>query len=120
MTLNILGHVPTNPIDEIFYENRGRNQEVRAAEGTYTLTDVERVKVYRAEFNWDDDWFNLKGFYRTGHFHWGYEGDFFGNLPFLNLQEYFVTKTVPPSSTLVLCSIINSTLLNSKSFFLLK
>jgi hypothetical protein len=84
MTVNVLGHVPSNPIDEIFYENRGRDQEVRAIDGTYTITDVERVKVYRAEFNWDDDWFNLKGFYRTGHFHWGYEGDFFGLYPEAN------------------------------------
>jgi len=84
MTMNVLGHVPTNSIDEIFYENRGRNQEVRATEGTYTITDVERVRIYRAEFNWDDDWFNLKGFYRTGHYHWGYEGDFFGLYPEAN------------------------------------
>jgi len=84
MTVNVLGHIPTNPVDEIFYENRGRNQEVRATEGTYTLTDVERVRIYRAEFNWDEDLFNLKGFYRTGHFHWGYEGDFFGLYPEAN------------------------------------
>ena len=78
ISLNFLAHVPANPIDEIFYENRGRDQVVRAQEGLYTINDVERVKVYRAEFNWDEDWFNLKGFYRTGHYHWGYEGDFFG------------------------------------------
>ena len=38
----------------------------------------ERVKVYSAGISWDDRRFTLDGFYRTGHFHWGYEGDFFG------------------------------------------
>lgn len=28
--------------------------------------------------SWDDRLFRLDGFYRTGHYHWGYEGDFFG------------------------------------------
>jgi len=84
ISLNFLAHVPKNPIDEIFYENRGREQVVRAEEGLYTITDAERVKIYRAEFNWDDDWFNLTGFYRTGHYHWGYEGDFFGLYPEAN------------------------------------
>ncbi|RZV56658.1 MAG: hypothetical protein EX254_10585, partial [Flavobacteriaceae bacterium] len=28
--------------------------------------------------------FHLKGFYRTGHYHWGYEGDFFGLYPEAN------------------------------------
>ena len=36
------------------------------------------MKVYRATVSWDDRWFRLDGFYRTGHYHWGYEGDFFG------------------------------------------
>jgi len=34
--------------------------------------------VYQAEVSWDDKWFQLDGFYRTGHLHWGFEGDFFG------------------------------------------
>ncbi len=62
LSLNIKGDVPTNTIDQIFYENRR----------------TERVKVYQSSMSWDDRWFNLDAFYRTGHFHWGYEGDFFG------------------------------------------
>ncbi len=62
LSLNIRGHVPTNPIDQIFYENRS----------------PDRVKVYQSSVSWDDRWFGLDAFYRTGHFHWGYEGDFFG------------------------------------------
>ena len=63
LSVNVLGNVPENPIDEIFYENR---------------STLEPVRVYQASVSWDDRWFMLDGFYRTGHLHWGYEGDFFG------------------------------------------
>ena len=79
LSLNVLGHVPVNPIDEIFYENRGRQRTLVQADGSiYRLEGIERVKVYRAAVSWDDHWFHLEGFYRAGHTHWGYEGDFFG------------------------------------------
>ncbi len=79
LALNMLGRVPDNPIDEIFYENRGRSRNVQQADGsTLRLSDIERLKVYRASLSWDERNFRLDGFYRTGHYHWGYEGDFFG------------------------------------------
>jgi len=78
LSINVLGHVPQNPIDEIFYENRGRPVLVPADGDTLELDGLERVRVYRAGMTWDDRNFLLDGFYRTGHFHWGYEGDFFG------------------------------------------
>jgi hypothetical protein len=79
LSLSILGHVPLNPIDEIFYENRGRRQTLLQEDGTVLRTEgLERVKVYRADITWDDRWFVANAFYRTGHTHWGYEGDFFG------------------------------------------
>lgn len=79
LSLNVLGDVPLNPIDEIFYENRGRPRLVIANDGTpVRLEDNERVKVYQSSVSWDDRWFALEGFYRTGHLHWQYEGDFFG------------------------------------------
>jgi hypothetical protein len=40
--------------------------------------------LYRASYKWDEKLFNLNGFYRTGHYHWGYEGDFFGLYPEAN------------------------------------
>ena len=70
VSLNVLGHVPENRIDEIFYENRGRLP-------AYANEGFERVRVYQGSVSWDDRWFMLDGFYRTGHLHWGYEGDFF-------------------------------------------
>ena len=84
LNFNILGHVAENPIDEIFYENRGRPLTVNSGTGTTTLTDNNRVQVYGAKYEWNAKDFDLRGFYRTGHYHWGYEGDFFGLYPEAN------------------------------------
>ncbi len=84
ISFNVLGHVAENPIDEIFYENRGRPVSVDGTQGEQTLTSNERLKVYRADINWNHKWFDFTGFYRTGHYHWGYEGDFFGLYPEAN------------------------------------
>ncbi len=84
LTVNYLGHVPDNPIDELYYENRGRVRAVQGDEGEFQLTSIERLKVYEASLSWDSHWFLLNGFYRTGHYHWSYEGDFFGLYPEAN------------------------------------
>jgi hypothetical protein len=88
VTFNVLGDVAENPIDEIFYENVGRRQTLVAVEGgentEIVVEDPNRVRVYQAEFEWNEKEFDLKGFYRTGHYHWGYEGDFFGLYPEAN------------------------------------
>ncbi|MEZ4772545.1 MAG: glycosidase [Bacteroidia bacterium] len=81
---NILGNVAQNPINEIFYENRGRPVTVQTNNGPVTLNDANRVSVYRADFEWNHKLFDMTGFYRTGHYHWGYEGDFFGLYPEAN------------------------------------
>jgi hypothetical protein len=81
---NMLGNVAQNPINEIFYENRGRPQTVVTNQGQVVQNDVNRLAVYRAEFEWDTEYFDIDGFYRTGHYHWGYEGDFFGLYPEAN------------------------------------
>ena len=81
---NVLGNVAQNPIDEVFYENRGRPIQVTSPNGTVTIQSNNRVQLYRSSFNWNSSVFNLTGFYRTGHYHWGYEGDFFGLYPEAN------------------------------------
>jgi hypothetical protein len=78
LSVNILGNVPVNPIDEVFYENRGRRENFVLDGEPLPMDDLERVKVYGASVSWEDRWFTLNGFYRVGHTHWGYEGDFFG------------------------------------------
>ena len=84
VSFNILGNVAENPIDEIFYENRGRTRYVNTDQGNLALTSLNRIQVYHGDFTWNDKWFNLNGFYRTGHYHWGYEGDLFGLYPEAN------------------------------------
>lgn len=85
LSLNVLGNVPDNPINEIFYENRGQRQTVITEQGeSLQLTGIDRVKVYQASVDWDGEDIKLNAFYRTGHYHWGYEGDMFGIYPEAN------------------------------------
>ncbi|ARN76596.1 glycosidase [Nonlabens spongiae] len=85
VTANIIGRVAENPINEIFYENRGR--QVRALDennGVQVFDDINRLNIYQGEFDWNAKDFDIRGFYRTGHYHWGYEGDFFNLYPEAN------------------------------------
>lgn len=84
VNFNVVGNVAQNPINEIFYENRARPITVSSPDGEVSLVDNNRVAVYQAEFEWNAKEFDLRGFYRTGHYHWGYEGDFFGLYPEAN------------------------------------
>jgi hypothetical protein len=97
LSLNILGNVAQNRLDPIFYENRNRvvaaptnvgpqpAGAVAAAatagttgpNGQPKLSDLQRLAIYQAEFKIDQKWFSIDGYYRTGHYHWGEEGDFF-------------------------------------------
>ncbi|MFK7969687.1 MAG: glycoside hydrolase family 2 TIM barrel-domain containing protein [Bacteroidia bacterium] len=84
VSFSVLGNVAQNPINEIFYENRGRIVNVDTDQGEVPVRSINRIQLYQADFSWNDKWFDLKGFYRTGHYHWGYEGDFFGLYPEAN------------------------------------
>ncbi|MET1260148.1 glycoside hydrolase family 2 TIM barrel-domain containing protein [Flagellimonas sp. DF-77] len=84
VNFNVVGNVAQNPINEIFYENNSRPLEVNTDQGNVLVQDVNRIRVYQAEFEWRAKEFDIRGFYRTGHYHWGYEGDFFGFYPEAN------------------------------------
>lgn len=84
VNFNVVGNVAQNQINEIFYENRARPITISSPEGDVIVADNNRVAVYQAEFEWNAKEFDLRGFYRTGHYHWGYEGDFFGLYPEAN------------------------------------
>ncbi|MFZ1748971.1 MAG: glycoside hydrolase family 2 TIM barrel-domain containing protein, partial [Saprospiraceae bacterium] len=58
---NIIGHVAQNPIDQIFYENRGRPVTVNTNNGNVTLESIKRLQVYRASYQWDHRLFSLNG-----------------------------------------------------------
>lgn len=77
VNFNILGRVAENPINEIFYENRGRPQTLISNTGPVFTNDVNRVQIYNASYKWTAKEFEVRGFFRSGHYHWGYEGDFF-------------------------------------------
>lgn len=81
---NVLGHVAQNPIDEVFYENRGRPITVMTTNGPQVMNSNNRIQLYRSTVTWNHKHFNLTGFYRTGHYHWAYEGDFFNLYPEAN------------------------------------
>ena len=78
VNFNIIGNVAQNPIDEIFYENRARPVTVNTDNGNVVVDNANNLNVYNASFEWSAKDFDLRGFYRTGHYHWAYEGDFFG------------------------------------------
>jgi hypothetical protein len=93
LSLNVLGNVAQNPIDQIYYERRGRPVTVVTGTSvtldpvtgqpvvsstTRTIGSPERVKIYKGSLAWDDSYFHLDGFFRAGHYHWGSEGDAFG------------------------------------------
>lgn len=77
VAVNVLGNVASNPIDAIRYESRGRAL-VQAGPDGLDLSALERVRLYQAGLSWDNPLFHLDLYHRTGHFHWGYEGDAFG------------------------------------------
>lgn len=82
LTLNVLGNVAQNPINEIFYENRGIPRTFADVEGEeVTLASIDRIAVYQSSFRWEESWFQLDGYYRVGQNHWGYDGDFFNLVP---------------------------------------
>jgi hypothetical protein len=70
VVVNVLGNVAQNPIDELFFENRFPGS----------------IKLYQGTLEWNESWFDLTGFFRAGHYHWGYEGDFFALYPEANYQ----------------------------------
>jgi beta-galactosidase len=73
--VSVLGNVASNQIDEISYETRGR--DLATSDGT-DLSALERVRLYQMGATWDMPSFRLSAYHRTGHFHWGYQGDLFG------------------------------------------
>lgn len=77
LSLNVVGNVPRNPIDELYYENHARPVQLTDTSGK-SVAIQDRLRIYKASLTWDEPWFKVEGFYRAGHFHWGNEGDFFG------------------------------------------
>jgi hypothetical protein len=75
--VSVLGHVASNVIDDISYETRGRGL-TDAGPDSLDLSALERVRLYQLGATWDTPVATLTAYHRTGHFHWGYQGDLFG------------------------------------------
>lgn len=87
LSLHGVGAVAQNRLDNIFYETRALETAVPQAGEAPSRAGRkidDRFAVYRAEFAIEQPEFALNGFFRTSHFHWGYEGDFFGLYPEAN------------------------------------
>jgi beta-galactosidase len=96
LSLNLVANAASNRLDPIFYENRGRMFiarsvdaqrliDVAAASGAIipltsalATTAPQPLAIYQSEFQIQQPGFTLDGYYRTGHYHWGDEGDLFG------------------------------------------
>ncbi len=78
VSFNILGNIAQNPIDELYYENRGLPILLNDADGEpVPWTDRNRLALYGMNVEWNHPYVDMHAFFRTGHYHWGYEGDFF-------------------------------------------
>lgn len=84
VSFNVIGNVAANRLDRIFYETRGKISPIGPPKLGAAAIERERLAIYQAEFSVDQPWFTLDGYYRTGHYHWGDEGDFFGLYPEAN------------------------------------
>lgn len=87
ITLSAIGNVAQNKIDDFFYEQNfvetvnARVVDDEGTESTETLNLKDRLNIYSADFSFKDKYYDLTGFYRVGHYHWGNEGDFFSFYP---------------------------------------
>lgn len=76
LSLNVVGNVANNRLDDIFYERRALSDHDNNTSTLDSITD--RVGIYGAEVRVERPLATITGYYRRGHTHWGYEGDFFG------------------------------------------
>jgi beta-galactosidase len=81
-TVNLVGNAAQNRLDPLYWENRKpRVTEPMdpAAPATPSMELAsDHISLYGAELKADLPAVGVEAFYRVGHGHWGYEGDFFG------------------------------------------
>ncbi|MBT6177523.1 MAG: hypothetical protein HOI23_09760 [Deltaproteobacteria bacterium] len=86
--LHALGNVLENPIDEIYYENRGTAYTVEDTTGEkVVIRDAERFALYQFDMTLKSKWLDVEAYYRSGHYHWGNEGDIYAFYPEANYQH---------------------------------
>ena len=82
-TLNVIGNVAQNRIDELFLRKPGKAISIHRPGRNPTLDSRRRTnqKFTTLTLNGKPPWGKTTGYFRKGHFHWGNEGDFFGFYP---------------------------------------
>lgn len=82
VTVNVVGRAAQNRLDPLYWENRtprpappvpGQPVEPPAVDPS-----TDHVSIYGAEAKAELGAVDVEAYYRVGHGHWGYEGDFFG------------------------------------------
>jgi beta-galactosidase len=85
LSLSIIGNAAQNRLDPLYWENTTKAPvvvpgvaPVPVDPDVAALQAQDHLAIYGAELKADYDYATLDGYYRVGHNHWGYEGDFFG------------------------------------------
>jgi beta-galactosidase len=87
VTISLVGNASQNRLDPLYWENRTPRVIATAATtapppapaGTVPSSpSIDHVSIYGAELKAQHAWFDVHAYYRVGHEHWGYKGDFFG------------------------------------------
>lgn len=79
VNFNVIANSAKNKLDKIFYENRGFN--VYSPNDTAKVLGVDNVRLHSAVVKYNSDNVDVNAFYRSGHYHWYYEGDFMNLYP---------------------------------------
>ncbi|MBZ0232178.1 MAG: hypothetical protein K8M05_07470 [Deltaproteobacteria bacterium] len=81
-TINLVGNAAQNRLDPLYWENRTPRpppaMEPPDPDVPAMDPSTDHVSIYGAELEADLPVVGVEAFYRVGHGHWGYEGDFFG------------------------------------------
>ncbi|HTJ47185.1 MAG TPA: glycoside hydrolase family 2 TIM barrel-domain containing protein [Kofleriaceae bacterium] len=84
VTVSLVGNASQNRLDPLYWENRTPRVIPGAAPATIPTTpapaspSIDHASIYGAELKAQLPYADVLGYYRVGHTHWGYEGDFFG------------------------------------------
>lgn len=81
-TVNLVGNAAQNRLDPLYWENRTPRVTDEMSPGPPAAPQMDlssdHISLYGAELKADLPDLGVEAFYRVGHGHWGYEGDFFG------------------------------------------
>lgn len=84
VTVSFVGNASQNRLDPLYWENRTPRpvpvEDAAPAPETPVTNDpsIDHVAIYGAEIRAEYELADVHAFYRVGHEHWGYDGDFFG------------------------------------------